>query len=53
MAQVADSEAAGRKQSEAYALAIQNGLQRETLDCEWEVQARANQVREEADNKLR
>lgn len=52
-AKEAESEAAGQNQAEADALAIQNALKSEALEREWQEQARANQVREEADNKLR
>lgn len=52
-AQEAEDEEAGQKLAHADALAIQNALQTETLEREWQEQARANQVKEEADNKLR
>ncbi|MCJ1343543.1 hypothetical protein MMC31_001738, partial [Peltigera leucophlebia] len=52
-AQEAKDEEAGQKLAEADALAIQQALEREALERELQEQARANQVKEEADNKLR
>lgn len=52
-AQQAEDEEAGQKLAQADALAIQNALQREALEREWQEQVRANQAKEEADNKLR
>lgn len=52
-AQQAEDEEAGQKLAQADALAIQNALQREALEREWQEQVRENQAKEEADNKLR
>lgn len=52
-AQEAEEEEAGQKLAHADALAIQNALQTEALEREWQEQARANQAKEEADNRLR